>query len=337
MATYKITTADSIFVNFPGIYAFAQGTAGADSLTIDPGAFLIATGANAMSTQLAAAGPWKVAVNGTIYSQQSHGIFLAGNTGKSSITVGSEGSIRGVTAILTDDQLTLTNAGVIAGVDIGVSLQGSSFSLNNSGTISGTLFSVHDNENLSVDRITNTGTMIGSVDLGDQNDTLTNQGSIVGSVLVGSDVDTNDAPSAATRLIDMGVKPFLVASALQAVVAQRLARRICSVCKQTYYPDEIELTDFGVDPNKYKDVPLFKGEGCDRCGGSGYRGRVALHEVFVNNPELRQLIMRSESASRIKRIAVEQHGMRSLRIDGWEKSLLGMTTIPEVVRLTQEE
>jgi len=155
--------------------------------------------------------------------------------------------------------------------------------------------------------------------------------------LVFSTLHTNDAPSAATRLVDMGVKPFLVASALQAVIAQRLARRVCSVCKETYYADAAELAAFGVDPAKYKDSPLFRGAGCDRCGGSGTRGRTAIHEVFVNNPELRQMIIRSESPSRLKKVAVEKFGMRSLRVDGWEKCLLGQTTMKEIVKLTQSE
>jgi type II secretory ATPase GspE/PulE/Tfp pilus assembly ATPase PilB-like protein len=155
--------------------------------------------------------------------------------------------------------------------------------------------------------------------------------------LVFSTLHTNDAPSAMSRLTDMGVKPFLVASAVQAVVAQRLARRVCSVCKETYYPTENELIDFGLDPKEYVDTPLFKGVGCDRCSDSGYRGRTAIHEIFVNNPELRQLIMRNESSARLKKLAVDKYNMRSLRIDGWEKILLGQTTMEEIVRLTQED
>jgi type II secretory ATPase GspE/PulE/Tfp pilus assembly ATPase PilB-like protein len=152
--------------------------------------------------------------------------------------------------------------------------------------------------------------------------------------LVFSTLHTNDAPGAATRLIDMGVKPFLVASSVQAVIAQRLIRRICSNCKaQTRVPEEA-LVEMGVDPMEYASVPFYHGAGCERCGDSGYRGRTAIHEVFVMDPTLRKMVIRNEATMKLKREAINR-GMRTLRMDGWEKVLLGQTTLEEVMRITQ--
>lgn len=151
--------------------------------------------------------------------------------------------------------------------------------------------------------------------------------------LVFSTLHTNDAPSACVRLIDMGVKPFMVASSLQAVIAQRLVRRVCSQCKTEYKPTPQEIANVGFDPDEYANRTFYKGRGCDRCGNSGYRGRTAIHEVFINNPEIRQLIMRMESGNKLKKVGIK-YGMRTLRLDGWEKALLGQTTIEEVARIT---
>ncbi|GAB4321672.1 MAG: hypothetical protein Kow0059_16430 [Candidatus Sumerlaeia bacterium] len=154
--------------------------------------------------------------------------------------------------------------------------------------------------------------------------------------LVFSTLHTNDAPSANIRLIDMGIKPFLVASSIQAVIAQRLLRRICSACKTTYKPHREELIEIGVDPDEVGDIEVSRGTGCERCGQLGYRGRTAIHEIFLMRPELRQMVIRLESASRLKRIAVNK-GMRTLRMDGWEKVKRGITSIEEVLRVTQED
>jgi type II secretory ATPase GspE/PulE/Tfp pilus assembly ATPase PilB-like protein len=151
--------------------------------------------------------------------------------------------------------------------------------------------------------------------------------------LVFSTLHTNDAPSAVIRLIDMGIKPFLVASSIQAVIAQRLVRKICNNCKIKYKATTEEIQAAGYDPLEYADHEFSKGAGCDRCGDSGYRGRTAIHEIFVNDPELRQLIMRVEPTSKVKRLAVKK-GMRTLRMDGWEKALLGQTTMQEIMRIT---
>lgn len=154
--------------------------------------------------------------------------------------------------------------------------------------------------------------------------------------LVFSTLHTNDAPSATTRLIDMGIKPYLVASSIQAVIAQRLVRRLCGTCKEPYaVPDEV-IREFGLDPSTIDELNILRGKGCERCGHSGYRGRTAIHEVMVMNTELRRRVIRNEAASRLKKAAVN-YGMRTLRMDGWEKVLLGQTSAEEVMRITQED
>ncbi len=152
--------------------------------------------------------------------------------------------------------------------------------------------------------------------------------------LVFSTLHTNDAASSTIRLIDMGTKPFLVSSSLQAAIAQRLVRTICTYCKDVYKPSTAALIDAGLDPNKWENVTFYKGKGCDRCNGSGYRGRTAIHEIFILSPVTRQMVIRSEPSMKIKREAVKQ-GMRTLRMDGMEKVRLGMTTMEEVLRITQ--
>ena len=151
--------------------------------------------------------------------------------------------------------------------------------------------------------------------------------------LVFSTLHTNDAPSACTRLVDMGIKPFLVASSLQAVIAQRLVRRICNYCKMAYEPRPEDIDGLGYDFETVRGKPFHKGKGCDRCGKSGYRGRTAIHEIMVNDPELRHMIIRTVPATKIKKLAVTK-GMRTLRMDGWEKVLLGQTTPQEIMRIT---
>lgn len=151
--------------------------------------------------------------------------------------------------------------------------------------------------------------------------------------LVFSTLHTNDAPSACVRLIDMGIKPFLVASSIQAVIAQRLVRKICNQCKTAYKPKPEEISGMGYNPDEYADRMFYKGAGCDRCNNSGYRGRTAIHEIFINDPDLRQLVIRVEPGTKLKKAAVAK-GMRTLRMDGWEKVLLGQTTVAEIMRIT---
>ena len=141
-----------------------------------------------------------------------------------------------------------------------------------------------------------------------------------------STLHTNDAPSAITRLTDMGVENYLITSSLVAVLAQRLVRVICRECKK---PAGEATTPTG------KKVPAFRGAGCERCFGTGYRGRVGIFELMELNEELRSAIMRNEDASKITGIA-RRNGMRNLREDGWMKVAQGVTTPDEVIRVTQE-
>ncbi|MBM3760599.1 MAG: type II secretion system protein GspE [Acidobacteria bacterium] len=141
-----------------------------------------------------------------------------------------------------------------------------------------------------------------------------------------STLHTNDAPSAITRLTDMGVENYLLTSSIVAVLAQRLVRRICQHCKQPHG----EATSY--DGTK---VPVFKGAGCEECNFTGYKGRIAIFELMQLNEEIRRLIMRNEDAS-ILTEAARRNGMRNLREDGWEKVAKGFTTPDEVIRVTQE-
>ncbi len=141
-----------------------------------------------------------------------------------------------------------------------------------------------------------------------------------------STLHTNDAPSAVTRLTDMGVENYLISSSVVAVLAQRLVRMICKECKTTA---GLSFTPFG------DEVETFKGAGCEACGGSGYRGRAGIFELMELNDEIRQLIMAGADASRLTD-AARRNGMRNLREDGWMKVRQGLTTASEVTRVTQE-
>ncbi len=151
--------------------------------------------------------------------------------------------------------------------------------------------------------------------------------------LVFSTLHTNDAPGANTRLVEMGIKPFLVASALQAVIAQRLVRTICKECKEAYEPDPLVIQDLGFDPDEYKDHTFYRGKGCETCNYTGYKGRTAIHEVLENSDEIRELVLSNASTDAIRNMGRKQ-GMRTLREDGWKKVLRGMTTMVEVARIT---
>lgn len=151
--------------------------------------------------------------------------------------------------------------------------------------------------------------------------------------LVFSTLHTNDAPGAFTRLVEMGIKQFLVASAIQAVIAQRLVRTICKECREEYVPDPIIIQDLGFDADEHRDRRFVRGRGCEVCGFSGYKGRTAIHEVLENSDEIRDLVLRNSTADEIRAVARTQ-GMRTLREDGWKKSLRGDTTMVEVARIT---
>ena len=186
--------------------------------------------------------------------------------------------------------------------------------------------------------------------------------------MVMSTLHTNSAAETVTRLLDMGLEPFNVASAVNLILAQRLLRRICSACKTKYTPDNVELWTAKVKPEmtlrdirfsqeavdgakaratpeskpflehltldtQFKDLPFFKGKGCDACAGTGLKGRQGVYEVMFMTPVLRKLIMQNVGASDLKDAAVEE-GMLTLRMDGWLKVIKGITTLEQVVRET---
>src|SRR5213082_229230 len=186
--------------------------------------------------------------------------------------------------------------------------------------------------------------------------------------LVLSTLHTNSAPETVTRLMDMGIEPFNVASALNLVLAQRLVRKVCNKCAEAYKMDKAEAAASKVDggvtlrdmhftdmalndaktraseaakpfmdqitlDTKMEDIPVFRGKGCEQCEGSGLRGRQGLYEVLNMTPRLRKLIMQSAGAAEIQKIAIEE-GMLTLRMDGWLKVLKGITTLDQVVRET---
>lgn len=153
--------------------------------------------------------------------------------------------------------------------------------------------------------------------------------------LVLSTLHTNDAPSTVTRMIDMGIEPFNVASAVNLIVAQRLVRRICTDCKQEYKYNKEELNALSMNHDEAAGITFYKGEGCDVCGGTGYKGRQGLYEVMWMSPELRRMVLRGASTADLKDRAVEE-GMLTLRMDGIMKVKRGITTLEEVVKETAE-
>jgi general secretion pathway protein E len=153
--------------------------------------------------------------------------------------------------------------------------------------------------------------------------------------LVFSTLHTNDAASAATRLIDMGIEPFLVASSVVAVLAQRLIRKICPDCKKAYTPEDDELVRLGVVPGKNRPT-FYRGAGCPACSQTGYRGRTGIHELLVMDDELRRLIGAKADAAAIRQAAVAK-GMVLLKEEAAEKIFQGITTTEEVLRMTQQE
>jgi type IV pilus assembly protein PilB len=149
--------------------------------------------------------------------------------------------------------------------------------------------------------------------------------------LVLSTLHTNDAPSTITRMVDMGIEPFNVASAVNLITAQRLVRRICSVCKEeATYTDEW-LKAAGMQPEE--GTVFYRGKGCDQCGGSGYRGRQGLYEVMAMSPTLRRMILQNASTAELQAQAVAE-GMLTLRMDGMLKARRGITTLEEVLKET---
>ena len=149
--------------------------------------------------------------------------------------------------------------------------------------------------------------------------------------LVFSTLHTNDAVTATTRLLDMGVEPFLVSSAISGVLAQRLVRKICKHCSEEYTPDAVDVPhDFKLD----KGQKVFRGAGCRECRHTGYRGRLGIYELLMINDSLREMILERKSATDILEVARGQ-GLKLMRDDGWAKVTKGITTIDEIVRVTK--
>ncbi len=154
--------------------------------------------------------------------------------------------------------------------------------------------------------------------------------------LVLSTLHTNDAPSTVSRLLNMGIEPFLIASSVNLILAQRLARRICTECKEEVKVHPQALIDLGVHPDEAKDFVCYKGRGCPNCGNTGYKGRIALYEVMPMHEELKELVLNGASAGEIKKEAVRL-GMKTLRQSGITKVKEGTTTIEEVLRVTMAD
>ena len=148
-----------------------------------------------------------------------------------------------------------------------------------------------------------------------------------------STLHTNDAPSALTRLIEIGAEPYLVGTALSVAVAQRLARRLCERCRTPipYDPALLDRLEFPHD--RSRPPSLYRANGCSVCAGTGYRGRLALHEVMVVTEEIEQMVVRSATGGELRGLAIAQ-GMVPLRLDGFQKVAAGLTTIEEVLRVS---
>ncbi len=154
--------------------------------------------------------------------------------------------------------------------------------------------------------------------------------------LVFSTLHTNDAPSAVTRLTDMGIEPYLVSSCLEGVIAQRLVRRICSECKEPHTPDDVIMEEVAaLFPERIKTAKFHKGRGCPTCNFTGYKGRIAVFEIMILNDQIRGLIVRQRPSNEIKQAALE-HGLVTLRHDGWRRVLDGVTSVDEVVRVARK-
>ncbi len=161
------------------------------------------------------------------------------------------------------------------------------------------------------------------------------QASLTGH-LVFSTLHTNDAPSAVTRLVDIGVQPFLVASSVMGIMAQRLVRKICPKCRQRYEPPAHVLQSLGLRPELAKKANFMKGKGCAHCSKSGYRGRMGIYELMAMSNVIREMTFKGEPTQAIRKAARKQ-GMRTLFEDGMIKAMKGLTSIDEVLRITHQE
>jgi type IV pilus assembly protein PilB len=158
------------------------------------------------------------------------------------------------------------------------------------------------------------------------------QASLTGHVVL-STLHTNDAPGAVTRLIDMGLQPFLLSASLEFILAQRLVRKICSGCKQEFDPKNEMLQNLGINRNELGDRKFYFGGGCEQCSNGGYRGRTGLFEMIKINDTFREMINTGAATLVLKQKAIEQ-GMRTLREDGLRSIFDGETTVEEVLKYT---
>jgi len=161
------------------------------------------------------------------------------------------------------------------------------------------------------------------------------QASLTGHLVL-STLHTNDAPSSITRLIDMGVEPFLVASSVLGILAQRLVRTVCRDCARKYSPEEEEIAQIGITPEMLKGRQIYRPVGCPVCLETGYSGRAGIHEILMVSDAVRAELMKGSDASTIKKVALSE-GMATLRQDAAQKVLQGLTSVEEVLRVTQEE
>ncbi|MEZ4629807.1 MAG: ATPase, T2SS/T4P/T4SS family [Deinococcales bacterium] len=172
--------------------------------------------------------------------------------------------------------------------------------------------------------------------VGEIRDTVTAEiaveAALTGHLLIAT-LHTNDAAGVVTRLSEMGVEPFNISASLLGVLAQRLVRRVCKDCKTEYSPNPDILRQLSISPEKLSNRKLYRGVGCEKCGGSGYRGRMAIHELLINDEEVQKAIIKGLSANEIKDVSIEQ-GMITLRGDGVRKALDGHTTLEEVLAKT---
>ncbi|UCD36331.1 MAG: Flp pilus assembly complex ATPase component TadA, partial [Nitrospiraceae bacterium] len=151
--------------------------------------------------------------------------------------------------------------------------------------------------------------------------------------LVLSTLHTNDAPSTVSRLLNMGVEPFLVSASVVMILAQRLCRKVCEQCKEEIKIPDSTLLNIGLSQNDLNTFACYKGKGCPTCGGTGYKGRIALYEVMPVKEELKEMIVRGATSSDLKKAAIRL-GMKTLRMSGLTKLKDGVTTVEEVLRVT---
>ena len=161
------------------------------------------------------------------------------------------------------------------------------------------------------------------------------QASLTGH-LVFATLHTNDSSGAITRLINMGIEPFLVTSSTIAIQAQRLVRRVCPSCKENFMPDLDSLHELGISPDDPRCKELKRGVGCDKCSNRGYLGRSGIFELLAMSNRIQEMVLQGADSNAVKREA-RLEGMRTLREDGAEKVLRGETTVEEILRVTRDE